>query len=386
MSPGRQMMPALTGLRFLLAALVMMYHLGGQQMTRSPLWASSIVSFGYLAVNAFFILSGFVLAQSYLDPRGALRGSRKDFWIARFARIYPIYALAMLFSFPNRFDYGLGAFTKSGEAFATVSVFTLTQAWIPAFSSFVNAAAWSLSAEVFFYFCFPRLTGLVAGKSRRGLIGVIAACWILLLAPAELSILASQGAMGPSLAVSASTVRWAAFIQFNPALHLPAFVMGIAGQRLFSLEKSWRSSAISWGSAVLIAAILGAGWQIPAPLVHKGFLAPLFLTLIFGLASGRGALAAMLAHPVAVKLGEASYSVYLLHLPFQGVALAINNLTFHLAVSSWTFLIADFVMTIAVSLLALTYVETPYRKSIAADLRRWMERPSKAVYGIPQLE
>src|SRR5258708_30293031 len=95
---GKETMPALTGLRFLLAALVMMYHLGGQQMTRSPLWASSIVSFGYLAVNVFFILSGFVLAQSYLDPRGALRGSRKDFWIARFAPIYHIYSLAILFS------------------------------------------------------------------------------------------------------------------------------------------------------------------------------------------------------------------------------------------------------------------------------------------------
>src|SRR5947207_2580505 len=109
------MMPALTGLRFLLAALVMMYHLGGQQIGRAPAWAASIVSFGFLAVNTFFILSGFVLAQSCLDSRGKMGRTMREFWVARFARIYPVYLLAMLFSFPNRGENGLGSFTGAAE-------------------------------------------------------------------------------------------------------------------------------------------------------------------------------------------------------------------------------------------------------------------------------
>jgi len=190
------MMPALTGLRFLLAALVMMYHNGAEQIHRAPAWAGSIVSFGFLAVNAFFILSGFVLAQSYLDSEGKMRGSRAEFWIARFARIYPVYALAILFSFPNRLENGSGALTATGEKIATTCVFTLTQSWAPDFSVFINRAAWSLSVEAFFYFAFPFVIGCVAAKSRRGLISVMAVCWILLLAPASLFVLAGGGLFG----------------------------------------------------------------------------------------------------------------------------------------------------------------------------------------------
>ena len=50
-------------------------------------------------------------------------------------------------------------------------------------------------------------------------------------------------AMGPSAAAFVTTYRWSAFIQFNPLLHVPAFVMGIATQRLFLLARSSRSKS-----------------------------------------------------------------------------------------------------------------------------------------------
>ena len=371
---GKETMPALTGLRFLLAALVMLYHLGVQQMQRAPGWAGSIVSHGFLAVNAFFILSGFVLAQSYLDAPGNLRGSRAAFWIARFARIYPVYALTIIFSYPHRYEYGAGSFTGAGETIASISVFTLMQAWWPAYAVFVNTAAWSLSVEAFFYLCFPFVIRFVAGKGRRGLIGSMGACWMLLVIPTALSVMAGRGLLGPSPAALASTRDWAAFVQFNPVLHLPSFVMGIALQRLFALERggklvsSWRAGLLSGGALLLIGVILGAGWALPKPLVHKGLLAPLFAALIFGLASGRGLLAAALGHRAMVRLGEASYSVYLLHVPMQGVALAINRATLQLPVFSWSFLGLDFAITIGASVLALDFVEKPYRKSVSAGL------------------
>ena len=93
-----------------------------------------------------------------------------------------------------------------------------------------------------------------------------------------------------------------------------------------------------------------------------------FAALIFCLAPGRGALAAIFGHPALVKLGEASYALYLLHLPLWGLTLALNELTLNLSTSSWSFLVADTVITIGVSLAALEFVETPYRKSISAGL------------------
>jgi len=374
------MMPSLTGLRFPLAFLVLLFHLAGGPMKSAPGWIASITSFGYIAVNAFFILSGFVLAHSYLDPQGKLRGSRSDFWIARFARIYPVYALAILLSFPHRFDHGQVVMSGWEDLGASLAVFTLAQAWVPALPLFINSAAWSLSVEALFYFGFPVLIRLVTGKTRRGLIEVIVVCWILLLAPASVLMLVASGAMGPSASDFVTTERWSSFVQYNPLLHVPAFVMGIATQRLFLLQRSerfvnsWRSAAVSVGSLAAIGVILGAGWRIPRSLAQDGLFALGFVALIFCLASGRGALAAILGHPILVKLGEASYALYLLHLPVWGLTLAVNALTFHLAESSWSFLIADIVITVGVSLAALTFVETPYRKPISAGLKNWRDK------------
>jgi peptidoglycan/LPS O-acetylase OafA/YrhL len=377
---GREIMPSLTGLRFLLASLVTMYHLAGGQMKHAPRWMGSITSFGCIAVNAFFILSGFVLAHGYIDASGKLRGTRGDFWVARLARIYPVYVLAIVLSFPHRFDHGQSSLTGWGDILGSLAVFTMMQAWVPSLALFINSAAWSLSAELVFYICFPTLIRLVAGRTKTRLMGVILVCWILLLTPASLLLLITSGAMGPSAAAFISTEQWSAFILYNPLLRVPAFVMGIATQRLFFLWRSsrfvnsWRSVALACGSLAAIGVILGAGLPIPRPLAQNGLLAPGFAALIFGLAPGRGALAAILGHPVFVKLGEASYSLYLLHLPVWGLSLAINALTFRFAESSWTFLIADLVLTVGVSLAALTFVETPYRKSVSAGLRAWMQK------------
>src|ERR1700722_9278489 len=119
-----------------------------------------------------------------------------------------------------------------------------------------------------------------------------------------------------------SRARWvSAFLQYNPLFHLPAFVMGIAAQRLFLLERngpwfeSWRPTAICAVSICSVCLILGAGWPLPRVLVNNGLLGPAFVFLIAGLASGRGAVARAIGSPTMVLLGEASYSLYLLHLP-----------------------------------------------------------------------
>ena len=76
-------LPALTGLRFVLALWVILHHLTGRgQMLEpaalalpGPLYA--LIRGGYLAVTTFFVLSGFVLSRSYAETRwnrGSLLG------------------------------------------------------------------------------------------------------------------------------------------------------------------------------------------------------------------------------------------------------------------------------------------------------------------------
>jgi peptidoglycan/LPS O-acetylase OafA/YrhL len=368
-------MPALTGLRFFLAGLVMLFHVAGKQMKDAPAWVGQIVGHGYLTVNAFFILSGFVLAHTYLDPSGRLKGSRRNFWTARFARIYPVYALTILLIFPYRFDIGMNQPKGSEDALASMMVFTLAQAWVPAYALLINSAAWSLSAEAFFYLCFPVLSKFDWNRTRRGLIAVIAICWLLSLSPPTIAWIAFHYG-GPRLA-DLLTKTWVnEFLLYNPLFHFPAFVMGVAAQRLFLLESSGPMVHSRWPAAMsvlsigLICLILAMGWPIPRLYFNNGLLAPAFACLIFALASGRGAVARILGRPPMVLLGEASYSLYLLHLPLWALTLALNGHTLHLADFSWGFLFLDIAVAVAVSLVALRYVEKPYRNSINKALRR----------------
>lgn len=367
-------MPALTGLRFFLAALVLLFHVAAKPIGDAPVWIRGIVSHGYLAVNAFFILSGFVLAHTYLDARGQLKGSRRDFWAARFARIYPVYGLTMAFSFPNRL-HGV-AHPPAGwqDPAASLAVFGLVQAWIPTWSLWINSAAWSLSAEAFFYFGFPLLAKFNWNRPARGLLAVMGACWVLCLTPPVVASLAFQ--FGAPQLKDALTEEWVSeFLLYNPLFHVPAFVMGVAAQRLFLQEKSrawinsWRPAAMSIGSIGLIVVVLGTGWPLSRLFVNNGLLGPAFACLIFALASGRGGVARALSGPTVVLLGEASYSLYLLHLPLWGLTLTLNALALHLAESSWAFVAADFVVTVAVSVVALKYVEKPYRISLRNAFR-----------------
>ena len=87
----------------------------------------------------------------------------KDFWRARFARIYHAYVFSLLVTAPF-FSFAVltlnipfFAWAKSHLKLASVLVASLLQAWVlPAALSW-NAVAWSLSVEALFYLLFPFL-------------------------------------------------------------------------------------------------------------------------------------------------------------------------------------------------------------------------------------
>jgi peptidoglycan/LPS O-acetylase OafA/YrhL len=119
--PARKKLDSLTGLRFCAALFVVVYHVrDGFEGLPSPV--RLFISRGYVAVPLFFALSGFVLAYTYAE-HGRLRGTKGNFWLARFSRIYPIYFVAFLLFAPV-------AWVKVPSFLATaVSTVTLTQSW-----------------------------------------------------------------------------------------------------------------------------------------------------------------------------------------------------------------------------------------------------------------
>src|SRR5205823_12817128 len=92
----RPRLPALTSVRFLAALHVCLFHVYAMRIAGDTGWLHKVASIGDVGVNFFFIPSGFILVYTYAD-RGTLA---REFWWARFARIYRAHLLARLLSAP----------------------------------------------------------------------------------------------------------------------------------------------------------------------------------------------------------------------------------------------------------------------------------------------
>lgn len=96
---ARSEIRALTGLRGIAAIFVVVFHEAGNFAGTGP--AATFLRHGYNAVDLFFVLSGFVMALTYgaKFKEGCAHREYFSFLGRRIARIYPLYALATLFSF-----------------------------------------------------------------------------------------------------------------------------------------------------------------------------------------------------------------------------------------------------------------------------------------------
>ncbi|MBC3842162.1 acyltransferase [Streptacidiphilus sp. 4-A2] len=150
----REALTSLTGLRFWAALLVVAYHLS-REYHRLPL-VSPLVWYGRDGVTFFFVLSGFVLAWSGAGPAVP---DRVFYW-RRFARIWPLHLLTT--------GLALAVTALLGAALplaAALWSLPLLQAWAPAEVYGGNPAAWSLSAEAWFYLLTPRCCGSCGGAA-----------------------------------------------------------------------------------------------------------------------------------------------------------------------------------------------------------------------------
>jgi peptidoglycan/LPS O-acetylase OafA/YrhL len=356
---------ALTGLRFLAAMGVVFFHFSQPILQGRSYILFNLAGSGYIAVDLFYLLSGFILAYSYLSPEGKLLGSRRNFYVSRFARIYPAYFLAFILAAPSDISTSLHvnhlATAVAKLAISAGSVLTLQQAWTPWTAWDWNYPAWSVSVEVFFYLLFPWLAIRLARVKQTSALPLAGLFWLLgLVAPFVLWAL--KGATGqPS---KADHLQMA--IEFTPIFRLPEFAIGILLGRAYVLGRFRRlnGSLLATTAFVSIFAVLAFCPKLPHPLLANGLLAPLFALLIVSLAQAKGPIAWFLALPFMVTLGEASYGIYILQIP---LALLINRPPpYH----SIRVLFIYCALLVVCSVVSWRFVESPLRKNI----RRWLSK------------
>jgi peptidoglycan/LPS O-acetylase OafA/YrhL len=349
----------LTSVRFFAASLVLFHHsvriflpvFSGRGVHGVPEDMAGILSLAFpVSASFFFFLSGYVLSFVYLHNVQIL--DKSNFVAARFARLYPLYFVVLVLDTPEllvpevqRYGMKIGL-TKTAGIFAANML--MLQVWKGSRLLRINLPSWSLCVEAFFYVCFP-LLGVLLWKLRG------AGLWMTALA----------------LYIGGQALVWGMRPHLNletvltlPPLHLSTFALGIllarwqtlqqqrkdkAQVRLWQVSTVLGLSAVGLFGSVLLVPFLG----VPAP-YNNGLLAPIFAGFVWALSVIPTPLSRWLCGRWLVALGNASYALYLVHMP-------ILSLFLHFRWVTHAFYPVYLALCVGLSLLTFRYFETPAR-------------------------
>ncbi len=293
---NRELKP-LTGIRGIAALLIAAYHFTITKAGNLEHFVS--VERAYLAVDAFFVLSGFVLALRYAKSFFAGVGAKhyRNFLLKRFLRVYPAYFCILLLYIAKLVVNvsGDGALAQF-SALDFISNFLMLNTWAIDAKTIIGPS-WSVCVEIFCYFLFPGMIAIIARTRASAIASIV----IALLGIIAVS-LSGYGAGGELDVVFGDT--------FYPVLRAGCgFSIGIAGFYLWSetgLVTDTGSGA--YLSVALIGMLASVAFGASDLVVYIFIAAAVILT-----ATQSAASQALFGNPVSYFFGKVSYSVYLIH-------------------------------------------------------------------------
>lgn len=302
-SPQSNRFEALDSLRGLCACMVVFFHL----KTTGWITNSGMALHGWMFVDFFFVLSGFVIANSYFE-RLQQGHSVTKFMLLRLCRIYPLHlALLSLFLVMELAGYIFGSAGSSARiAFAhprsvpeLVASLSLTHIFFQFPSLVWNGPSWSIAAEVWTYL-------LMAASVR-------------FFPRYAIMFIACAAAFSASLMLLAGSDAWVPGSGYDLARCVFGFSVGALGWKAHRKIGAFRPSFIVATSIeIAVAALcLLAVHTAAAPILSPA----IFLVAVLTFSMERGALSRALCLQWPQALGAWSYSIYLLHTLLLGRAL-----------------------------------------------------------------
>jgi peptidoglycan/LPS O-acetylase OafA/YrhL len=359
-------LPALTGIRTLLALAIILFHFTPPHLGL----LYPIIDNGYVFVGVFFLISGYVLTYNYADRARTL--VKREFWLARFSRLYPVYLLVLIISVSMLQDEW---HARSHAEFWQGLLLTplVLQGWSPSVATFWNTVAWTLTSECVLYIAFPWLIRLPWPKRPRQLVVLLLTVWIIGLVPHSLYLyLNPDHIVGPVDRYSSSQLI--RFLKYTPLPYVCTFLAGVTlGKLQHALILTPRQRLVL--SAISLVAVGVFFYTLvrhtPYLLIHGGLMTPIFAALVLGL-SGPHQISALFSWRPLLLVGESSYCLYLLHF---NVFQLIHNYhvpqRLHLAaLDPWL----SYAILVLLALAVFNFVELPARKAI---LHRFSRKPRK---------
>lgn len=356
------MIRSLEGLRGIAALIVALYHLGiGVQYF-------TVIRNGYLFVDLFFVLSGFIMCAAY-GPRLANPCELRVFLIRRIGRLLPLlifstlvfvlFANALVLAKRILLEHGYGGLLSNPHALEwlvptaaeIVATLTFTHSLGVFDDLILNTPSWSISVEFYAYVLFAALCLALAARMRlwafaaASIAGLIVTVWASIVVH---GCLQKQGCMSVTY-------------DFGFARAVYSFFLGALAwhaSRRMQGGHAWMQA----GALLLLTLVFLLVDAEPA----LAFMLPaVFALLILSVCADSGPLARLL-HPSPFQLlGLWSYSIYLMHMPllllFENIARRIEG-----AIAGGLLMLAFIAVLLAVSAWTYRYVEDP--------LRTWFNR------------
>ena len=346
----------LDGVRAIAVTLVILYHLTPGTTTG-----------GYLGVDLFFVVSGFLITTLLLRERNETGRIRLGaFWTRRARRLLPALAVLVLLCCTAAWAIGGDVLVGLGPQVLGAATFSSNWLLLATGSSYFGDSLpelfrnlWSLAVEEQFYLVWPLLLVLVLVRMPRP----------LRLVPVGLLAAASAVAMAV-LDTPADSTR----VYYGTDTH--AFGLAI-GAFLAMLAISWPHRALEWSRAarrllgvvgpIALLALLGLAVLMPgdAPFVFQGGLvivALLTAVVIATLLVPNTPLARLLDLGVFRWVGKRSYGLYLWHWPvFVLVVSAVPGWQ-HDGATGWALGGIALVISVAVAAVSYRFIEQPIRR------------------------
>jgi peptidoglycan/LPS O-acetylase OafA/YrhL len=363
---GIQYIPAIDGLRAVAVIAVMFYHLG-----------FSWIPGGFLGVDLFFVISGYVITRLLLDSIAQSGGlDLRGFYIARARRLLPA-LLFMLIS--TTIAIGIWA-PDTIKRLLTDTPFSLSGTmnwWLVAhhqdyFESIGRPPllqhTWSLAVEAQFYLVWPLILYFILKQFGKKHIPL-----------ASLAIATASGItlLFVSFSLDASSASKVSHVYFGTDTHSIGLFLGAA------LAVSWIpqnfTKTVSKKAQDFIDGVGFVGFiGILAAFLFIDETQPTLYKIAFPLAGICGAaiimsvvhpasrFAPVLQNPIFLWIGERSYSIYLWH----WVIFQVTRPSVDLAGKEWALYALRILIVLALSDISLRYVELPIRRGV---IQYWLK-------------
>lgn len=341
----------ITFTRFIAAISIVIYHFGKDIFPFNNEHISFIFKQANVGVSYFFFLSGFVLVIAY-SKKSKL--STFEFFKNRFARIYPVYFLAIIFIILFKAINNFYNFDVKGMI---LNVFMI-QSWIPGKALSFNGPAWSLAVEVLFYALFPFLFNRFYNRKKisKSFVLIVISIWVLsqIILQWYTHLIIFENLE--------KTKKMHEFFHFFPLMHLNEFLLGnLSG---FFFIKTFITRKRDFDKLILLVLILLLLFLNYNGILnyHNGLLLIFFIPLVLLLSLNTGRITSIFNYPILIFLGEISYGIYILQLPIHSFTIKIFK---YLNIDNPTLLFYFYILfLLIVSSISFKLFEQPLRKKI----------------------